>query len=62
MKPAISAALIPLVESEKSSTCYGMLAIGSHEQDRFRADMGTHFLTQIGKILARVLKRTLESS
>ena len=57
-----SAALIPLVESEKSSTCYGMLAIGSHEQDRFRADMGTHFLTQIGKILARVLKRTLESS
>ena len=57
-----SAALIPLVESENAKTCYGMLAIGSHEQDRFRADMGTHFLAQIGKILARVLKRTLESS
>lgn len=57
-----SAALIPLLESEKSKTCYGMLAIGSHEQDRFRADMGTHFLAQIGKILARVLKRTLERS
>ena len=57
-----SAALIPLVESENSNTCFGMLAIGSHEQDRFRADMGTHFLAQIGKILARVLKRTLESS
>ncbi len=56
-----SAALIPLVESENSKTCYGMLAIGSHEQDRFRADMGTHFLSQIGKILARVLKRTLET-
>jgi len=56
-----SAALIPLVESENAQTCYGMLAIGSHEQDRFRADMGTHFLAQIGKILARVLKRTLEN-
>lgn len=57
-----SAALIPLVENENAKTCYGMLAIGSHDQDRFRADMGTHFLAQIGKILARVLKRTLENS
>ena len=55
-----SAALIPLVESETSKTCYGMLAIGSHERDRFRAEMGTMFLSQIGHILARVLKRTLE--
>jgi len=55
-----SAALIPLVESENSKTCYGMLAIGSHERERFRADMGTMFLSQIGNILARVLKRTLE--
>ena len=55
-----SAALIPLVESENSRTCYGMLAIGSHQRDRFRADMGTLFLSQIGNILARVLKRTLE--
>lgn len=55
-----SAALIPLVENENSKACYGMLAIGSHEQERFRADMGTLFLSQIGKILARVLKRTLE--
>lgn len=55
-----SAALIPLVEDEHSRTCYGMLAIGSHERDRFRADMGTLFLSQIGHILARVLKRTLE--
>ena len=57
-----SAALIPLVESEQSKTCYGMLAIGSHERDRFRADMGTLFLTQIGNILARVLKRTLDTN
>lgn len=56
-----SAALIPLVESEDSKTCYGMLAIGSHERDRFSADMGTMFLSQIGNILARVLKRTLDT-
>ena len=55
-----SAALIPLVESERSKTCYGMLAIGSHQRDRFSADMGTMFLSQIGNILARVLKRTLD--
>ncbi len=56
-----SAALIPLVENEQSKTCYGMLAIGSHQRDRFRADMGTLFLSQIGNILARVLKRTLDT-
>ena len=55
-----SAALIPLVVSESSKTCYGMLAIGSHERERFRADMGTLFLSQIGHILARVLRRTLD--
>ncbi len=55
-----STALIPLVESEDSTTCYGLLAIGSYQRERFRADMGTMFLTQIGNILARVLKRTLE--
>jgi uncharacterized protein YigA (DUF484 family) len=55
-----SAALIPLVINEDSKTCYGLLAIGSHESDRFRADMGTLFLSQIGKILSRVLKQKLE--
>ena len=56
-----SAALIPLVENEQSKSCYGLLAIGSHERERFRADMGTLFLSQIGNILARVLKRTLDT-
>jgi len=55
-----SAALIPLVADENSTTCYGLLAIGSHNTDRFRADMGTLFLSQIGKILSRVLRRMLE--
>lgn len=56
-----SAALIPLVESENSKNCYGMLAIGSHDRERFRADMGTLFLSQLGKILARVLKKYLKT-
>jgi uncharacterized protein YigA (DUF484 family) len=56
-----SAALVPLVESENSSTCYGMLAIGSHERDRFRPDMGTHFLAQFGKLLSRILKKYLKT-
>ena len=57
-----SAALIPLVTSEDSKTCYGLLAIGSHEPERFRADMGTLFLSQIGNILSRVLKQKLEKA
>ena len=42
----VSAALIPLVASAKSRKCYGMLAIGSPDRNRFRADMGTVFLSQ----------------
>ncbi|NNF95766.1 MAG: DUF484 family protein [Halobacteria archaeon] len=57
----VSAALIPLVESVKSRKCYGMLAIGSPDRNRFRADMGTVFLSQLGKVLTRVLKPHLES-
>ena len=55
-----SAALIPLVESVSSRKCYGLLAIGSQDRNRFRADMGTVFLSQLGKILSRVLKKHLE--
>ena len=57
----VSAALIPLVVSEKSRKCYGMLAIGSPDRNRFRADMGTVFLSQLGKVLTRVLKPHLEA-
>ncbi len=56
-----SAALIPLVENENSVSCYGMVAIGSHDRERFRADMGTLFLSQLGKILSRVLKNYLKT-
>ncbi len=56
-----SAALIPLVESATSRKCYGLLAIGSRDRNRFRADMGTVFLSQLGKVLSRVLKKHLEA-
>ena len=57
----VSAALIPLVENVSSKKCYGMLAIGSPDRNRFRADMGTVFLSQLGKVLTRVLKMHLEA-
>lgn len=56
-----SAALIPLVKNDHSTTCYGMLAIGSHDHLRFRSDMGTLFLKHLGDVLARVLRRHLET-
>ena len=56
----VSAALIPLVESVESRKCYGLLAIGSPDRNRFRADMGTVFLSHLGKVLTRVLKPHLE--
>ena len=57
----VSAALIPLVESVESRKCYGLLAIGSPDRNRFRADMGTVFLSHLGKVLSRVLKPHLEA-
>ena len=55
-----STALIPLLISEQSKKCYGLLAIGSHDAGRFRADMGTLFLSHLGKVLSRVLSQHLE--
>ncbi|HEB87618.1 MAG TPA: DUF484 family protein [Gammaproteobacteria bacterium] len=55
-----SSALIPLLVNEQSRKCYGLLAIGSHDAGRFRADMGTLFLSHLGKVLARVLSQHLE--
>ncbi len=55
-----SAALIPLLINEQSKKCYGLLAIGSHDAGRFRADMGTLFLSHLGQVLSRVLSQHLE--
>lgn len=51
-----SAALIPLVKDTQSE-CIGLLAIGSTEKDRFRADMGTLFLSHLSMVLSRVIER-----
>ncbi len=55
-----SVALIPLLVNEQSKKCYGLLAIGSQDAGRFRADMGTLFLSHLGKVLSRVLSQHLE--
>ena len=55
-----SAGIIPLIKHENSKNCYGIIAIGSYDPHRFRADMGTLFLTLLGKVLTRILKRHLD--
>ncbi|MEN8167072.1 MAG: DUF484 family protein [Pseudomonadota bacterium] len=47
-----SAALIPL----KSEGVLGLLAIGSHDPNRFVPHHGTEFLTRLGQIISRTLQ------
>lgn len=54
-----SAALIPLAEDTPGGASYGLLAIGSRDPERFNREMGTLFLEQIGRVLARVLRPQL---
>ncbi len=51
-----SAALIPLIKDENSD-CLGLLAIGSTDKNRFRADMGTLFLSHLSMVLTRVIEK-----
>lgn len=53
-----SAALIPLVRDAQSE-CIGLLAIGSLDKNRFRADMGTLFLSHLSMVLSRVIEQHL---
>lgn len=55
-----SAGIVPLAKDKNSKNCYGIIAIGSYDPQRFRADMGTLFLSLLGQILTRILKRYLE--
>ena len=55
-----SAGIVPLAKGKNSKNCYGIIAIGSYDPQRFRADMGTLFLTLLGQVLTRILKRHLE--
>ncbi len=52
-----SVALIPL----QSLGWQGLLAIGSCDADRFRADMGTTFLTSIGELVNTALGQFFDS-
>ena len=55
-----SAGIVPLAEDENSKNCYRIIAIGSYDPQCFRSDMGTLFLTLLGQVLTRILKRHLE--
>ncbi len=52
-----SAALIPLIDNNDSHVCYGMLAIGSKDRNHFHAEMGTLFLSHLGKIISILLNK-----
>ena len=52
---AQSLALIPL-QHPQSGLCMGLLVLGSPDPQRFTADMGTDFLTQIGEIASAALQ------
>jgi len=55
-----SAGVVPLAKEKDSKNCYGIIAIGSYDPQRFRADMGTIFLSLLGQVLTRILKQHLE--
>lgn len=51
-----SAAMIPLVSDADDKACIGLLAIGGKDPDRFRAEMGTMFLTYLGQVITRIMR------
>lgn len=56
-----STALIPLRKSSAADEeCFGILAIGSFNAERFHPAMGTLFLSSMGTIVSRVLTPYLE--
>jgi len=52
-----SAAVLPLCEPERRG-CVGLVGIGSSDPKRFHPEMGTAFLSHLGAVLARVVKRS----
>ena len=56
-----SAGIVPLAKDKNSKNCYGIIAIGSYDKQRFRADMGTLFLSLLGQVLTRILNNHLEN-
>ncbi len=51
-KDIASAVLIPLADTEK----LGLLAMGSHEADRFRSGVGTLFPAALGEMLSQAIR------
>lgn len=54
-----SSALIALHPRRPAPALRGLLALGSHDPQRFHADMGTAFLTRLGELLIGGLARHL---
>jgi len=57
-KQIATAALIPLTLKSASlaeASCAGLLAIGSHDEHRFNAEMGTVYLQYMGELIGRKL-------
>ena len=50
-----SVAILPLGESFSSGAEIGRLLLASNDADRFRADLGTQLLSQIGELLSVLL-------
>jgi uncharacterized protein YigA (DUF484 family) len=51
-----SAALLPMCHTD----CFGMLAIGSRDSNRFHSGMGTLFLTYLGEVIGKTVQPYLE--
>jgi len=54
-----SAAMLPMLTAGGESAQFGMLAIGSRDDDRFKADMDTHYLVHMGELIGRKLHSCL---
>lgn len=50
---------LALVSLRRDGACFGLLALGSEEPQRFYPEMGTLYLERIGEVAAAALDRTL---
>jgi len=50
-----SFAFIPLYKNAADQHAFGVLILGAEDQQRFKADMGTHYIEHIGELVAAAL-------
>jgi uncharacterized protein len=57
-------ALRPLASSESGNlpACFGLLALGSPDADRFKPQMGTDFLQRIGELTSAACSRLIQAA